>query len=52
MLLSLVDGRTVALSPEDPQAFLRAVTARQLRFGTAIPGDVAAREPSRTVVYV
>lgn len=51
ILLSLVDGKTIALTPEDPQAFLRALTAQQRRFGTASPGDMAAREPSRIVVY-
>jgi hypothetical protein len=51
VLLSLVDGTTIALSPEDPQAFLRAVTSRQNRFGTARPGAAAAHEPSQTVVY-
>jgi hypothetical protein len=51
VLLSLVDGKTIVLSPEDPQAFLSAVSAQQHRFGTISPGDIAAREPSQTVVY-
>jgi hypothetical protein len=51
VLLSLVDGKTIALSPEDPQAFLSSVTAQHHRFDTTILGDMAAREPSQTVVY-
>lgn len=51
VLLSLVDGKTIALSPEDPRAFLNAATAQHHRFGTASLEDMVAREPSQTVVY-
>lgn len=50
-VITLVDGKKVAITPEDPHRFSDAVNARNNLFGTAALSEVEAFDTSKTVVY-
>jgi hypothetical protein len=50
-LITLVDGKQIALSPENPQMFFEAINARNSTFGTASRSEVEQFDTSRKVVY-
>lgn len=52
VLMELVDGKKIAISPENPENFLNEINARKSRFGTSSPGEVKTFEASTRVVYL
>jgi len=52
ILIELMNGIKVAISPEDPKTFLNEMEAQKNRFGTANPSEVAGFETSKRVVYL
>ncbi len=44
VLMELVDGKKIAISPEDPESFLNEINARKSRFGTSSPSEVKTFE--------
>jgi uncharacterized membrane protein len=51
ILINLVDGKKIAISPEDPQNFLDEINAWKSRFGTDSPSDLKRVETTRKIVY-
>jgi hypothetical protein len=51
ILINLVDGKKIAISPENPQNFLDEINAWNNRFGTDSPSEVKRVEPTRKIVY-
>ncbi len=52
VLMDLVNGKKIVISPEDPEVFLNEISARKSRFGTARPSEVESFETSTRVVYI
>ena len=52
VLMELVNGKKIAISPEDPEIFLNEIDARKSKFGTASPSEVERFETSTRVVYI
>ena len=52
ILLDLVNGKKIAISPADPELFLNEIGAQKSRFGTARPRDIEQFETSKRAVYV
>jgi len=52
VLMDLVNGKKIAISPEDPKVFLEEIDALKSRFGTASPSEVERFETSTRVVYI
>ena len=51
VLINLVDGKKIAISPEDPKMFSDEINTRKSTFGTASLSEVEKFETSRKVVY-
>ena len=51
VLINLVDGRRVAISPEEPEKIVKEINVKKHLFGTASPNDIRLFETSRKVVY-
>ena len=51
VLITLVDGKKIAISPEDPKMFSDEINTRKSTFGTASLSEVEKFETSRKVVY-
>jgi hypothetical protein len=51
ILINLVDGKTIAISPEKPENFLSEINAWETRFGTGSPSEVKGVETTRKIVY-
>jgi hypothetical protein len=51
ILINLVDGKKIAISPENPHNFLDEINAWNNRFGTDSPSEVKGVEPTRKIVY-
>lgn len=51
VVINLVDGKKIAISPEDPKMFSEEINAWNGKFGTASLRDVERFETSRKVVY-
>jgi hypothetical protein len=52
VLLDLVNGKKIAISPEDPETFLNEINTKKDRFGTASPSGIEKYEPSKRTVYI
>ena len=52
VLMELVNGKKIAISPAEPEIFLKEIGARKSRFGTASPIEVERFETSTRVVYI
>jgi hypothetical protein len=51
VLITLVDRKKIAISPEDPKTFSDVINAWKSKFGTASLSEVEKFETSRKVVY-
>ena len=51
ILINLVNGKTIVISPENPQMFSDEINAWKSKFGTANLSEVEKFETSRKVVY-
>ena len=51
VLMNLVDGRKIAISPEEPGKFVDEINTKKDLFGTASPNDIRLFETSRKFVY-
>jgi uncharacterized membrane protein len=51
VLINLVDGKKIAISPEDPESFLNEINAWESSFGTTGPDEPGTSETSRKMVY-
>ena len=51
VLVNLVNGRKIVISPEDPEIFINEIDAWRSRFGTSSPSEVERLETSTRVVY-
>jgi len=51
VLINLVDGKKIAISPENPKIFLNEINAWKSKFGTASLSEVETFETSGKVVY-
>ncbi len=51
VIITLVDGKRIAISPEDPRMFFDAINALNSKFGTASLSEVEKFETSRKVVH-
>jgi hypothetical protein len=51
VLINLVDGKKIAISPEDPKMFSDEINAWKSKFGTASLNEVEKYKTSRKVVY-
>lgn len=51
VLINLVDGKKIAISPEDPKMFSDEINAWKSKFGTASLSEVEKFETSRKVVH-
>ena len=51
ILIHLINGKKIAISPEDPRIFLNEINTWKSKFGTASPSEVEAFETSGKVVY-
>ena len=52
VLMDLVNGEKIAISPEDPEIFLKEIDSWKSRFGTASPIEAGRFETSTRVVYI
>ena len=52
VLMDLVNGKKIAISPEDPGIFINEIDARKNRFGTASPSEVERFETSTKVIHI
>ena len=52
VLIERVDGKKIAIAPEDPESFLNEINTRKSRFGTSSPSEVRNFEVSIRVVYL
>jgi len=52
VLVELVSGKQIAVSPENPGSFLSEINSRKNRFGTSSPNEVKNFETSTKLVYV
>ena len=52
VLVELVDGKKIAVSPENPASFLSEMDSRKASFGTSSPSEVKGFETSSRLVYV
>jgi len=52
VLLDLVNGKKIVLSPEDPETFLNEIHTQKSRFGTSSPSEIEKFEPSKRAVYI
>lgn len=52
VLMNLIYGRTVAISPEKPKKFVDEINTKKHLFGTASPSDIGLFETSRKTIYV
>lgn len=52
ILVNLVGGNKIAISPEDPESFLNEINAWKSSFRKAGPGEFETIETSRKVVYI
>ncbi len=52
IILDLINGKKIAISPEDPEIFLNEIHNRKNRFGTSSPGEIEKFETSKRAVYI
>ena len=52
VLIELVNGKKVAVSPEDPKALLDVLESKNVRFGTLSPNEVEGFEASKRYIYL
>jgi len=52
VLMNLLNGEKIVISPEDPEIFLKAIDAWKSRFGTASPIEAGRFETSTRAVYI
>ena len=51
VLIEQVDGKKIAISPENPESFLTEINAKKSRFATSSPSEIKTFETSTRVVY-
>jgi len=51
VLINLLDGKTIVISPEDPKNFVNEINTWKNKFGTANQSEVETFEVSRKAVY-
>jgi hypothetical protein len=52
ILLDLINGKKIVISPEDSESFLNEIHTQKSRFGTSNPSEIEKFEPSKRVVYI
>jgi len=52
ILLNLIDGRKIAISPQEPEEFIDEINIRRNLYGTASPSDIRLFETSKKTIYV
>jgi len=52
ILIQQVDGKKIAISPENPESFLNEINSKKSRFATASPNEVKTFEASTRLVYL
>jgi hypothetical protein len=52
VLVELVDSKKIAISPENPESFLKTINSLKSRFGTSHPSEVKGFETSARLVYL
>jgi len=52
VLIETVDGKKIAISPEEPESFLDEINARKSRFGTSSPSEAQTFETLTRLVYL
>ncbi len=52
VLIEQVNGKKIAVSPENPESFLNEINAQKSRFATSSPSEVKTFEASTRVVYL
>ena len=52
VLIELIDGKKIAISPEDPESFLNEINTRKDRFGTSNPNAIQTLNKVTKTVYL
>ena len=52
VLIEQVDGKKIAISPENPESFLNEIHSKKSRFATSNPGEIKTFEASTRLVYL
>jgi hypothetical protein len=52
ILLDLMNGKKLAISPEDPESFLNEIHTQKSKFGTSSTSEIEKFETSKRAVYI